>query len=121
RGGGGGWGGPMRAANPGAPVIPIGLWGTEKVWPRNARLPNVLNVTSPPDVTVRVGPPVELAHEDPEADTEAVMAAIVDLLPPEAREVREPTAEELASVLPPGASADAADAEREANRRPGTD
>ena len=26
-----------------APVIPIGLWGTEKVWPRNARLPNVLN------------------------------------------------------------------------------
>jgi putative phosphoserine phosphatase/1-acylglycerol-3-phosphate O-acyltransferase len=33
----------------GAPVIPIGLWGTEKVWPRSSRLPNVLNVSNPTD------------------------------------------------------------------------
>ena len=44
----------------GAPVIPIGLWGTEKVWPRSSRLPNVLNVSTPPTMRVRVGPPVEL-------------------------------------------------------------
>ena len=36
-----------------APVIPIGLWGTEKVWPRSSRLPNVLNVTDPPEVRIR--------------------------------------------------------------------
>ena len=38
----------------GAPVIPIGLWGTEHVWPRSARLPNVANVLDPPTVAVRV-------------------------------------------------------------------
>ena len=31
------WGAARLAAMTGAPVIPIGLWGTEKVWPRNAR------------------------------------------------------------------------------------
>ena len=43
------------------PVIPIGLWGTEKVWPRSSRLPNVLNVSNPPEVRIR-GPPVELKY-----------------------------------------------------------
>ena len=33
------WGAARLAAMTGAPVIPVGLWGTEKVWPRNARLP----------------------------------------------------------------------------------
>ena len=33
-----------------APVIPIGVWGTEKVWPRSSRLPNVVNITDPPTV-----------------------------------------------------------------------
>ncbi len=31
------WGAARLAAMTRAPVIPIGLWGTEKVWPRNAR------------------------------------------------------------------------------------
>jgi putative phosphoserine phosphatase / 1-acylglycerol-3-phosphate O-acyltransferase len=31
------------------------MWGTEQVWPRSSRLPNILNVTNPPLVTVRVG------------------------------------------------------------------
>ena len=35
------WGGARLAAMTGAPVIPIGLWGTEQVWPRNARLPRI--------------------------------------------------------------------------------
>ena len=42
------WGAARLAAMTGAPVIPIGLWGTEKVWPRSERLPNMLNVTNPP-------------------------------------------------------------------------
>ncbi len=49
------WGTARLAAQTGAPVIPIGLWGTEKVWPRSAKLPNVLNIVDPPVVTVRVG------------------------------------------------------------------
>ncbi|MBW3556202.1 MAG: HAD-IB family hydrolase, partial [Actinobacteria bacterium] len=69
-----------------APVIPIGLWGTERVWPRTAKLPNVFNLTNPPEVRIRVGQPVELDYDDTRADTRRVMEAIMDLLPPESRE-----------------------------------
>ncbi len=48
------------AIETGAPVIPLGLWGSEDVWPRNAKLPAVWNITSPPKVRVRLGPPVDL-------------------------------------------------------------
>jgi putative phosphoserine phosphatase/1-acylglycerol-3-phosphate O-acyltransferase len=92
----------MALAGRSVPVIPIGLWGTERVWPRNHRLPDVTTVVHPPRVTVRVGPPVELGLTDPAEDTEAIMEAIVDLLPVEGRRWREPTAEELAATLPPG-------------------
>jgi len=112
------WGAAKLAQLSKAPVIPVGLWGTEKVWPRSARLPNVLNLTDPPTVRVRVGEPVELGHEDPDADTRAIMAAIVDLLPDEARKKRTPTPEELRLTFPPGY---AGDPEAEDDRRPGTD
>ena len=46
------------AAATGAPVIPLGVWGSERVWPRSSRLPNLTNVLHPPTVRVRVGPPV---------------------------------------------------------------
>jgi putative phosphoserine phosphatase/1-acylglycerol-3-phosphate O-acyltransferase len=84
-----------------APVIPIGLWGTEKVWPRRARLPNVTNVTSPPTVRTRVGAPVALTYDDVAADTDRIMAAITSLLPKEARKRHKPTAEEIARAMPP--------------------
>jgi putative phosphoserine phosphatase / 1-acylglycerol-3-phosphate O-acyltransferase len=96
------WGAARLAAMTGAPVIPLGLWGTEAVWPRSSRVPNVLNLTSPPTVRVRIGTPVELAGDDPDADTAAMMAAIVELLPPEAKVWREPTDEELARTFPAG-------------------
>jgi putative phosphoserine phosphatase/1-acylglycerol-3-phosphate O-acyltransferase len=85
-----------------APVVPIGTWGTELVWPRNARLPNVANVTSPPTVRIRVGPPLALTYDDVEADTASIMRAIEALLPPDARQHKEPTPEELARTYPPG-------------------
>lgn len=86
-----------------APVIPIGVWGTELVWPRSAKAPNVTNLRNPPTVRIRVGPPVEgLGYEDRQADTERIMAAITALLPPEARKRRKPTAEELARTYPSG-------------------
>jgi putative phosphoserine phosphatase/1-acylglycerol-3-phosphate O-acyltransferase len=101
-----------------APVIPIGLWGTEKVWPRSARLPNILNVTNPPTVQIRVGPPVALKYRSVDADTKRIMKAIVALLPDEAREHKEPTREELLRTFPPGYKGDP---EMETTRRPGTD
>ena len=99
----------------GAPVIPIGLWGTEHVWPRRARLPRI-PVGPRPRVTATVGPPVELPHLDLDDDTERIMAALMDLLPPEAREEKVPTEEELALTYPPGYSGDP---EAERDRRPG--
>jgi putative phosphoserine phosphatase/1-acylglycerol-3-phosphate O-acyltransferase len=114
------WGAARLAAATRAPVIPIGLWGTERVWPRSSRLPNVFNVTNPPVVRVRVGEPVKLAYKSTDADTKKIMKAIVKLLPPEAREPRVPTAEELARTYPPGQVQVSAPAGERA-RRPGSD
>jgi putative phosphoserine phosphatase/1-acylglycerol-3-phosphate O-acyltransferase len=61
---------------------------------------------------------VKLTYEDADLDTKAIMAAIVDLLPPEARVRRTPTAEELQLTYPPGYQGDPT-AENE--RRPGSD
>ena len=101
-----------------APVVPIGLWGTEAVWPRSSRLPNVLNILDRPVVTATVGPRVDLGYADADADTKTIMAAIVALLPPEARERQDPTSEELAATFPPGYEGDP---DAEVDRRPGTD
>ena len=112
------WGAARLAAMTRAPVIPLGLWGTERVWPRSERLPNVLNVTNPPLVTVRVGEAVPLAYRSVEADTKRIMKAIVGLLPPEARVRRQPSDDELRRALPPGYKGDL---DAEDTRRPGTD
>jgi len=110
------WGAARLAHATHAPVIPMGLWGTEKVWPRNQRLPRF--DMSRPLITVRVGPPVELAYDDPDADTKRIMSAISELLPPESRVRRDPTPEELAATYPAGYKGDPS---KEAARRPGTD
>jgi putative phosphoserine phosphatase / 1-acylglycerol-3-phosphate O-acyltransferase len=117
------WGAARLAATAKVPVIPIGLWGTERVWPRSDRLPRLWNVTHPPTVRIRVGDPVELKLRSAQADTRRIMSAIVDLLPPEARERREPTAEELAHSYPPGHHPDEGEGEGagRGDRRPGED
>jgi len=90
------------AAATGAPVVPVGLWGTEKVWPRSAKVPDVTNLAHPPTVRVRVGQPVSLGLHDAVADTTTLMAAITGLLPAEAGLPHQPTADELARTYPPG-------------------
>ena len=90
---------------------------SSRVWPRSQRLPK-LDPTNPPQITVRVGPPVDLKYRSVDADTKRIMKALMDLLPPESREKHTPTAEELALTYPPGYSGDP---EREIDRRPGTD
>ena len=93
------------AARTGAPVVPVGLWNTESVWPRSGRIPRITNVLSPPLVTLRVGVPIpdlRLGPADAVADTERIMDAISALLPLESREQHEPTEEELALTYPRG-------------------
>ncbi|MFW5470596.1 HAD-IB family hydrolase [Knoellia sp. CPCC 206435] len=85
-----------------APVVPVGLWGTEKVWPRSSAMPHLLSLANPPTVRVRVGEPVELNHRSPAADTKRIMEAISELLPPEAHQPHEPTEDELRSTYPGG-------------------
>ena len=88
------------AARTGAPVVPVGLWGTEAVWPRSSKVPLVWNVVHPPEVQVRASSPVPLDLDDPRADTEAIMQAIQRLLPEEARTPHEPTEAELRRATP---------------------
>lgn len=112
------WGAARLASATRAPVVPVGLWGTERVWPRSARVPNVLQVSEPPLVSVRVGEPVPMRYRSADADTRRMMTAIMALLPPESLVRRTPTAEEIARATPPGARGDGTD---ERGRRPGTD
>lgn len=112
------WGAARLAAETKAPVIPMGIWNSEAVWPRSARTPNVLALRHPPTVRVRVGTPVALKYRSPDADTKRIMSAIVDLLPAEARKRHDPTPEELARALPPNYRGDP---DAEDTRRPGTD
>ncbi len=93
---------PGLAAATGAPVIPLGLWGTERVWPRALAPPGPHRLGPPAPVRIRVGPPVPgLTGVDFDADTERIMEAIAALLPPEAQLRRIPTADELARSRPP--------------------
>jgi putative phosphoserine phosphatase/1-acylglycerol-3-phosphate O-acyltransferase len=117
------WGAVKLAHASGAPIIPVGIWGTERVWPRSAKAPNVTNVLAPPTVRIQVGEPVDIKGNDVDEDTRAMMAAIVDLLPSEARQRREPTPEQLAATYPDGrVPEDVGDAAaHEGDRRPGTD
>lgn len=93
------YGAARLAAMSGAPVVPIGLWGTEKVWPRRERVPRVWNVLNPPRITVRVGGPIALKGDEV-ADTKAIMKAIMALLPEEARKRRTPSKEEIRLATP---------------------
>jgi putative phosphoserine phosphatase / 1-acylglycerol-3-phosphate O-acyltransferase len=112
------WGAAKLAALSKAPVIPIGLWGTERVWPRSARVPNILNVTDPPQVSVTVGREVPLMYRSADADTKRIMKALMALLPAESRERRQPTDAEIAAATPPGRRSSSSE---ESTRRPGTD
>jgi putative phosphoserine phosphatase/1-acylglycerol-3-phosphate O-acyltransferase len=113
------WGAARLAALAKVPVVPVGLWGTEKVWPRSERMPRIWNVTHPPTVRVRVGEAVDLKWRSANADTERIMRAISELLPPEGRRPHDPTPEELALTFPAGHEVVDDDGERA--RRPGND
>jgi len=88
------------AATTGSPVVPIGLWGTEKVWPRNASLPS-FDPTNRPEVSATIGEPLVLLDTDQAREnTATIMTAISELLPDVARKPYNPTADELAATIP---------------------
>lgn len=97
------WGVARLAQETGASVVPVGIWGSERVWPRSSRLPYVLNLANPPTVQVSVGEPftIEPGRGLDEA-TAAVMSRIAEQLPPEAGEPADPTEAQLKSSYPPG-------------------
>ncbi len=94
------------AKESGAQVFPVALWGTEKVWPRNQKIPS-LNPLQRHPVSVTVGDPVKLVGRSAPADTKRIMAAISALLPDEANRRHRPTPEELARTYPPGREGEA--------------
>lgn len=73
------------ALTTGAPVIPIGQWGTEKIMPRGAKVPDLIHRHR---VHILAGPPVDLADlagraDDPAAlheATDRIMARITTLV-----------------------------------------
>ncbi len=86
----------------GAPVVPVGLWGTEEVWPRAAKIPQVWSVVHPPTVRVRVGAPVKLSGRSDEANVSKIMRVIEGLLPKESRVQGEVSEAMLAHTYPSG-------------------
>ena len=93
------------ARQAGAPLVPIGLWGTEVVWPRSSRVPDLSGLLHPPRVTVRVGAPVDLGSLSAEEGTTVLMRAITGLLPPEAAVHQSPGEEQIRRTHPPRARA----------------
>jgi putative phosphoserine phosphatase/1-acylglycerol-3-phosphate O-acyltransferase len=87
------------AKSSGAPVIPVGLYGTEEVWPRSSKIPKV-NLRHRAKVRIRVGSPLFLTGDDPKKETVRLMAAIGALLPKEARVDRTPSSDELRRSSP---------------------
>jgi putative phosphoserine phosphatase / 1-acylglycerol-3-phosphate O-acyltransferase len=117
------WGAVRLAQATGAPIIPIGLWGTEQVWPRSSRFPDVTQVLRPPRVQIVVGTAVELEGGSVDQDTKLVMSAISELLPEESRSQRPPSHDDLARTYPGGVLPDDVEwaSDHETVRRPGTD
>jgi putative phosphoserine phosphatase/1-acylglycerol-3-phosphate O-acyltransferase len=86
-------------------------------------MPNFLQITSPPEVSITVGPQINLDYDGtPDAladeNTVKMMEAISLLLPPQARQHYEPTEDELKRTFPSGYRGDP---ETESERRPGSD
>jgi putative phosphoserine phosphatase/1-acylglycerol-3-phosphate O-acyltransferase len=88
------------AAMTGAPVVPVGLWGTEQVWPRSSKVPHVWNLTDPPRVEATVGQPFSIeAGGDERESTATIMDAITALIP-KAESFSQPTEHQISLATP---------------------
>ena len=90
------------------PVIPVALWDTEKIWPRNARFPRVGELLARRPVYAKVGEPIYLklppgADDDSSAYHELadeLMERITALLPDQVRNPPPPTDEQIQLASP---------------------
>jgi putative phosphoserine phosphatase/1-acylglycerol-3-phosphate O-acyltransferase len=92
-----------------APVVPIALWGTERIWPRSHRLPRIGELVARRPVYAKVGEPMYLkpppgGKESSAAYhelTQQVLERIRDLLPESVRNPAPPTREQIQLATPP--------------------
>ncbi len=59
----------------GAPIVPVGLIGTDECQPTNAKLPRLFR-----KVTIRFGPPLSMGHYQDRSDDRLVLRQITDEL-----------------------------------------
>jgi len=65
-----------------APVVPVAIWDTERVWPRSDKVPRVTELLQRRPVHAKVGEPLTLkGSDDYQALAESVLAKIRELLP----------------------------------------
>ena len=92
-----------------APVVPIALWGTDRIWPRSHRLPRIGELVARRPVYAKVGEPMYLKLPPGQTEnsavyhelTQQVMERIRDLLPEEVRDPAPPTQEQIRLATPP--------------------
>jgi 1-acyl-sn-glycerol-3-phosphate acyltransferase len=99
----------VLAQRTGAPIVPIGISGSNGVWPKGQRLPHPGG-----HVTIRVGTPFRIADEIPSGTdrraakglvTSLIMERIAELLPPAQRGAYAHPAARAASTPPPSPEA----------------
>ena len=112
------WGAARLAAATGADVIPIGLWGTEKVWPRSSRLPRLTFSASARRSACASATRWTSSAAAPTPTPSGSWRRSSTACPTEARVQRTPTDDELLATFPPGYKGDP---HAEFTRRPGTD
>lgn len=94
------------------PVVPVALWDTEKVWPRNSRVPRVTELLARRPVYAKVGEPMSLklpsGHTSDAAAyhdlADQIMERITRLLPDEIRKPEPPTDEQIRLASPGNSS-----------------
>jgi putative phosphoserine phosphatase/1-acylglycerol-3-phosphate O-acyltransferase len=92
-------------------VVPVAMWGTERLWPRNSRVPKVMELIARRPVYAKVGEPMSLKIQpgrEMNAATyhqlaQEVMDRISSLLPEEVRNPPEPTEEQIRVATPANA------------------
>src|SRR5207244_3367285 len=90
-----------------APVVPVAMWGAEKIWPRSARVPKVMELVTRRPVHAKVGEPMHLkapGGADESAAyhelTQEVMDRVSSMLPDEIRTPPAPTADDVRRASP---------------------
>ena len=85
------------------PVVPVALWGTETIWPRNHRVPRVGELLARRPVYAKVGEPMTLKGDDFHALADEVMDRVTAMLPDDVRHPPAPTPAQIKLATPANA------------------